>query len=69
MYKYIIQEIFNTAFQREGMSKFKRERLEKSDFIFLLGDLNFKINNIPYDQAFHYLEKIQKLRKEKKQEQ
>ncbi|KRX06979.1 Endonuclease/exonuclease/phosphatase [Pseudocohnilembus persalinus] len=55
------EEIHKQSFQREGMSKFQRKRIEQNDFVILMGDLNFRVNQ-SYEIAFQQIEKLQELK-------
>ncbi|KAL4501680.1 hypothetical protein ABPG72_018731 [Tetrahymena utriculariae] len=52
-----IGEIHQRAFQKEGMSKYKREKIEKAEKIFLAGNLNFRVN-LDYNESLRQLNKL-----------
>ncbi|EAS06288.2 endonuclease/exonuclease/phosphatase family protein (macronuclear) [Tetrahymena thermophila SB210] len=52
-----IGEIHQRAFQKEGMSKYKREKIEKADKIFLAGNLNFRVN-LDCNESLRLLSKL-----------
>lgn len=39
------------------MSKYKREKIEKSDKVFLIGDLNFRVN-MEFHESMRHVNKL-----------
>ena len=42
-----IDNVMNNAYQHTGIAKFKRSKIMKSDYVFLVGDFNMKFNMDP----------------------